>query len=151
MPLVLGMCGDNREHHWQTGRDTGMLPLFLRLLSFVFASKCVRKVQSRRCLNDHLTTREMSQSCIFYFDSGKWKSTVLHDFRFTELASVVMWLHNTGKRQPSLSLGACKRHWIFQFWRTTSYPSQKLHVGEVEEKDLVRKEDFPFCCLICWE
>lgn len=93
----------SKEYHWQTGRDTSLSPLFLRLLSFVFASKYVRKMQSRRCLNYHLTTREMSQSFIFFFDSGKWKSTVLHDFNFTELESVLMWPHNTGKRKGRLT------------------------------------------------
>lgn len=39
----------------------------------------------------------------FFFDSGKWKSTVLHDFKFTELDSVLMWPHNTGKRKGSLA------------------------------------------------
>lgn len=93
----------SKDYHWQTGRDTSMSSLFLRLLFFVFASKYVRKMQSRRCLNDHLTTREMSQSFIFFFDRGKWKSTVLHDFNFTELESVLMWPHNTGKRKGRLA------------------------------------------------
>lgn len=95
-----GCVASSKEYHWQTGRDT-VLACYLYFLGCLlqFASKCARKMQSRRCLNDHLITREMSQSFISFYDSGKWKSTVLHDFKFTKLASVGMWPHNTGKRK----------------------------------------------------